>query len=208
MKKSHVWLLAAAAVVIGAVIWRESMAQSNVPAAPAATRVGVCDIEQIFRNYQRAKDLLAEMNKKNEDIKNEDEKRSKAVMALQAEVEGLLKNSKEREKRESELQMKAIEQKNWREFQETLTMREYVRLQMELYDDIVKTIGETAKENGVQMVLYQDRGEMTMDYNEPNVMKAVRNSIQTRKVLYSDPSLDLTDRVLLKLNDKYKAGRK
>ena len=201
MNTWRISVVAALALVAGALAYNVS-AQTGPAGAPPATRVAVCDIVQVFNNYQRAKDLTNDLNKKREEVKAEDEKRQKAIEALQMEVEQLKIGSSEYEKRQSELQQKVIERKTWREFQDAQALREHTRLTRDMYEEMVGMVSAVAREEGYHLVLYTEHGDIPAE----NTQETLRQ-IERRKVLYSDPSIDLSEKVLMRLNGAYKSGK-
>ncbi len=203
MRNWRIALMTVVAIAAGAAVLHEALAQPAPQPVALPTRVAVCDVELVFKNYRKASDLSNDMKKKADEIKAEDDKRDAAIKNLQMEVEQLLQGSNEYQKRQDELQMKVLERKNWRDFQEQLAQREYARLTKIMYDDIMKAVGETAKEQGFQVVLYSDRSDLPTDS-----ATEILRSIERRKVLYSDSSVDLTEKVLLRLNGEYKSGQK
>ena len=55
MKKYPMLIVAATAVVAGAVVLNSALAQQGK--TPASAKVAVCDMLAVFKDYQRAKDL-------------------------------------------------------------------------------------------------------------------------------------------------------
>jgi len=192
-------LLAGAA--IGAVVFEVSVAQPAGEGAPAATRVGVCDVVQIFNNYEKSKVLSARLTDQRNQIKAEDDKRRKEIDGLQMELEALKEGSPEHEKRLQRLQELTIQLQVWQQFQQSLIMRRHHQLTQELYEEILRTIDAVAKERGFQVVLYAQR-TMPTGKDTPELLRM----IELRKVVYSAPGLDLTDTVLARLNESYRGA--
>ena len=67
MKAARVYVLVIAALLGGAVLLGRSFAQSPSTAA-GPTKVAVCDVVKVFNNYNRAKDLTANLNEKRETV--------------------------------------------------------------------------------------------------------------------------------------------
>ncbi|MCB9838367.1 MAG: OmpH family outer membrane protein [Phycisphaeraceae bacterium] len=76
----------------------------------------------------------------------------------------------------------------------------------EVYADIFKKISDTARalaqNQGYSLVLTDDSGVEIQPSTEQNV----RAGILSRRVLYSDPSLDITSDLILTMNNAWKAG--
>jgi Skp family chaperone for outer membrane proteins len=181
-----------------AVTLSNSIAQA--PPAPPPTRLAVCDLVDVFNNYQRAKDLTSQLNERRESIKAEADKRAKAIEALRMELEGLKQGSKEFEQRFNEVQRLTIERTAYLQFQDALAMRDHRNLTKEMYDEIMAMIGAVAKERGYEVVLARENEPLNME----NTQEMLRQ-IGSRKVLYAASSVDLTESIMVRLNQNYKA---
>ena len=200
MKKSQILaLLAAFGLVAGALLLRDSLAQTSAPATLSPARVAVCDIQEVFANYARATDLLAQLNDKRQALTTEDEQRGKALDAIQAELSALKRGSKEYEARLAEAERLRIDRAVAMQYKEGVLRRDHRRLTLEMYEEINKTLAAVAKDKGLDLVLYRD-GEL-VDTDETLELLA---QIRTRKVLYSDDRLDITAEVLDRLNAAYR----
>ena len=67
-----------------------------------------------------------------------------------------------------------------------------------MYEQILKTIGDVARENGYAIVLYKESASQPSK-NTPELLQ----QIERRKVLHCDESVDLTALVLGRLNTSY-----
>lgn len=175
---------------------------AQAPPAPPATRVAICDIVDVFNNYQRAKDLTSQLNERRDSIKAEADKRAKAIEALRMELEGLKQGSKEFEQRFNEVQRLTIERTAYLQFQDALAMRDHRNLTKEMYEEIMATVGAVAKERGYDIVLARENEPLNLE----NTQEMLRQ-IGSRKVLYGATSIDITEPVLGRLNQNYKASK-
>lgn len=201
MKTSRIYLLVIVALLGTVVLLRHSGAE-DYGSTTSQTRVAVCDVVQVFNNYVRANDLTAKLTEQTEAIKGEDEKRRKAIETLEMELEGLLKGSKEYQQRYNKMHRQRIEWQAWLKYEEDMARDEHHRLTSEMYVEIRKMIAQVGRQMGYQIVLYFKRGEM-----ESNNTTELRQQIELRKVLYADPGVDLTDTVLMRLNETYRASQ-
>ena len=202
MKKTGICVLILAAVLAGAIVLKDSLAQTAKPRG-VATRVGVCDIVEIFDNYQRAKDLTAQLSEHGKTIKAENEKRGKAIDAIKMELESLNAGSKEYDKRLDEIEKLAIERKAWLDYETAKSMRNHHRLTRDMHDQIVKMIAQVSKELNLQIVLQRDRSKMS-SMTTPELIR----KIAARKVLYAAEEADITEIVLSRLNLAYRSLKK
>lgn len=206
MKLSRLALIGTLALLAGTVLLNQSFAQPKPPAATAAasttgTRVAVCDVVKVFGNYQKAKDLEAKMIENRRNLKAEDDKRIKQLESLEQTLKALNPTSPDYISTLNDMTEQTIARETWMKFQGAKETKERIRLTEEMYKEIVKLAGTIAKEQGYQIVLSAD--ETTAEPN-PDIEKL----ISQRKVLYADPSIDLTDTVMARLNEAYKAAAK
>ena len=202
MRLSTKMLLAAGAVLCGAMLLSETFGSPDEQKPLATTKVAVCDVVQVFNNYQRAKDLTQMMAERRQAIKTESEKRAKAVEAIQKELEGLKPGSKEYESRFKEAQRLSYETKAWAQFQEAVVLQEHRQLTQEMYEEILAMIAKVAKAYGIQIVLYSEGPVL-----QSNDTRELLRQIERRKVLYNDESVDLTDEVLARIDEAYRLSK-
>jgi len=180
---------------------------TNTPAKPTeidnqpATRVAVCDIEQIYANYDRARGLIEKLNESRQAILKENEDRGKSIETLQMELEQLKVGSKEYEDRFNELQRLTIERQSWLQLKEAIILREHARLTTEMYGEITGAIERIARQDGYDVVLFREN--KALESREP---KEILDQIRSRKVLYAKPSCDITQRVLSSMNEAYRSS--
>jgi Skp family chaperone for outer membrane proteins len=81
-------------------------------------------------------------------------------------------------------------------FEMSLLQSEHHRLLSALYEDVAKMAGLVAKDMGYKVVLYTDH-KMPKTNNSTELTAVLKD----RKVIYGDPSVDITEIVLKRLND-------
>jgi Skp family chaperone for outer membrane proteins len=92
----------------------------------------------------------------------------------------------------------AIDRHGFLSYQDELAKRETYRCTKEVYLDVLDAVEKVAKERGFQLVLFKESPDQaTRNYDE------LLEQVSRRKVLYSDPSLDITNEVLKRLNRDY-----
>ncbi len=200
MRATRIYALSAVAVVAAAVVWSRSSAQPAAAVTPA--RVAVCDVVEVFNNYQRAKDLTTQLNERRQAIKAESEKRQKAIDTLRLELENYKKGSKQYDQTLNEMQRLSIEGKAYLEYQDAMALREHRNLTKDMYDEIKAMIARMAAQRGVDLVLQKDAGDLETE-NTQELLRRIYN----HKVLYTADRLDITESVLVALNQAYQAKK-
>jgi Skp family chaperone for outer membrane proteins len=199
MKVSRIFLVGLAVLGAGALLWQSSAAQTAALPKSVPVRVAVLDVMEVLENYQRAKDLLDGLQKRKQQLDAEDVKRKENLDRIEAELDQLKKGAPEYEKRFNELQRLVIDREVWKKFQSAILLREHHALTRLLYEEIQQMAAQVAKEQSYQIVLYYER-KMPESKSTPE-LGAI---LESRKVVYHDPSVDLTGTVLKRLNE---AGR-
>lgn len=206
MKSSKVLLVAAGLVLAGVIVLKDALAQvaaPAVPAAPAAVRVAVCNTSAVFGQYQKTKDLEVQRTERLRKLQEESQARQKRVEAIKLRMEGLKKDSPQYDTELNNMQKESIDLKSWVDFQQALIEREYFRLNKELYEEVLRAIEVVAKEKDIHLVL--DRQSKKLESERP---EELFRQMETRKVLYWNESLDITEAALARLNEAYRARSK
>jgi Skp family chaperone for outer membrane proteins len=200
MKTSRIWTVVIVALVGCVALLTNSLAQPAVTAV--AGGVAVCDIIHIFNNYQRAKDLTADLNKRREAIKAETEKRNKVIEARQLELESYKKGSPKYKEVYNEITRLRIEAQAYLQYQEALALEDHRDLTKDMYSEITAMISQVSRQRGVSLVVHHELTPIETD-NTAELLRQIRD----RKVLYAATTLDITDAVLTSLNTTYKAKK-
>ena len=202
MNKSRIALLVAACVLGGTLMLRNSLGQSQPASAPpAAARIAVCDIQEIFVNYERAKDLLSKLNDERQAAEAESDKRGKAMDALHTEMSALKAGSPEYDSRMAQLERMAVDRKVEIQYQEGVLQRKHRALTLEMYKEVTAMISTVAGAEGIHLVLQRDK-ELLDTGETADVLAQIRD----RKVLHCDDSMDITQTVLARLNEAYRSS--
>jgi Skp family chaperone for outer membrane proteins len=197
MKVTKVSWLVVAALAVGVLLWRDSLGQAPAP-APVVPQgsLAVMDVEEVLLNYQHANDLRNDLEKRRQALDLEDRKRKEAIDRDEAQLPGLTEGSPEYVNKVNEMRRLAIDRDGFIKFEMQLLQAEHHRRLEALYDEVVKMATAVAKENGYKVVLYADhKMPKTRDSTE---LTAV---LKDRKVVCNDPSVDITELVLKRLND-------
>jgi Skp family chaperone for outer membrane proteins len=164
--------------------------------APKPTVVGVVDITKIVKDLKEVQTITNDLQMQRAALGIEDKKRSDALIQLNTDLE-MYVNPVEREKEISKLKKQAIELEVWRKVAQSDYEAEFAHQHEKLYRKIVATIGQVAKETGVDMVLMK----------EPEINLAgataqqIFSQITIRKLLWAGDNVpDLTQRVVARMD--------
>lgn len=202
--KRNRWLIlmALAAVAVVAVSISHTVAQP-APRSDGPSRVAVCDITEIFAEYQRAKDLTEELSQKRNKFEAENTRRQKHLEALSEELGGYQPGSDKYNEVQDNLRRGIVEREVWARMEQQTILGEHLRLTKEMYEEIKTAIGEVAKQQNIDIVIQ----ETDQPIEAQNAQQLIAQ-IHQRQVLYNAPTIDITEMVLLKVNESYRIKNK
>lgn len=180
---------------------RNILAQGGA-AAPSG-RVACINVIRTMNEYQRQKDLIEEMNAYKEKVEAEDLQRKQKIDTLQAELDKMNPEDPTMVQRMREMLTAQIDYKNWRDLKQMDTAREVGLWSIRLYKEVVKAVEDIARRDGYDLVFY--RGQFETVSMDPEVIK---EQIRSLHLLYANPTTDITQAVLDKLNADYRAQPK
>jgi Skp family chaperone for outer membrane proteins len=184
----------------------DASATMRAPASPVATVDLVSVITQLDEFKAIDAKIKAEGAKKTAEI----EQLSEEIEGLQEDLKRLDPNSDAYDDTFRELNMKA----GFRELRGTMLIRwqseDNARVLTELYEKALKAVEAVAKRDGWEIVIH--RGQSLTVPRNPNVraenaMDFVENFIQTRRVIYSGESVDISSSVVQHMNNQFAAGK-
>ena len=199
MKRTGTYLIVVVVLTAGLFVLKDSLAQPAAPAPAPATAIAVCDVVEIFNNYQRAKDLSADVTKKRLALEAESKRRAKLVDDMTKELGSLKSGSAQYDLRVDQIQKAIIDNRAWLDTELGLNVRQGYKLTREMYDEIRAMIAQTARDLGCQLVLQRDRSEP-----QSTNTRELLARIATRKVIYAANQADITEIVLSRLNLAYR----
>lgn len=180
-----------------------SQAQGTLAGA-AASRVAVCNIANVLGDYQRAKDLSNELKEQRDVIEAENKKRIKKAEELQTQLEGYKNGSPKYDETLQAAQRHEIDRRVWLQMKQQEMLRTHRRLLEEMYNDIHKAVADVAREKGFDIVIQSQPTEL----QAAKEIEHLVTQIDRQKVLYNTPGVDITEAVLLRVNEGYQVKKK
>jgi Skp family chaperone for outer membrane proteins len=202
--KRNPWLILAvvAAIAVVAVSISHTVAQP-APRTDGPSRVAVCDITKVFADYQRAKDLTEQLSQKRNKFEAENTRRQKHLEALSEEIAGYQPGSDKYDEVQDNLRRGLVEREVWARMEQQTILNEHLRLTKEMYEEIKAAIAEVAKQQNIDIVVQETNQPIEAQNAQQLIMQ-----IHQRQVLYNSPALDITEVVLLKVNESYRVKGK
>lgn len=177
---------------------------SHVTLAAAPTAVAIVDM-------QTAINKSAEIKARNEALKTRADARMAELDKAKKELENLVESTKvlgvgspEEVKARAEAIVKRATLEAQFQAYKQLTDIESGDILVEIHAKVIAAVDAIAKREGYQLVLADDRA-IVPPKGRP--VEDVGNAINQRRVLFADPSIDITERVLTAMNNEYEAGK-
>lgn len=161
--------------------------------------VACVDVILLFNEYQRQKDLNEELKQIQDALEQEDQQRRARIAEYEETISVMDSSDPAMTKRMAELLEMQIQYKNWGEIKRAHLTREAAIWSARIYEEILKATETVAKNQGHTIVLYKDQFQFVPD------PQAIQEQIRLRKLIYADPTVDISQAVLDRLNADYRA---
>lgn len=214
MKPTHVVALTVA-VAIGAVI----AYQAYGAVAGQPTVVVTVNLGHVIENLTQRADSDARLRKMRDELLADQEKKQNEVKAMEEKARGLqqqFEGASEAQKRNIESQMielqehaalAALNYQAWQTISAEKVDIEAALSMQDLYRSVKAAAAQMATTNRYDLVLVDDsQGDLVMS-SEARVsrMDQIRQQIAARRMLYTNPSIDITEDLIQRMNNAYKA---
>ena len=188
----------AAATLLGVMNLHGQQAQQGGGIQPP--RVAVVEVQEVFNNMDEKAAVEAEISQQAQQLNQEDQNRQNEIKALRSDLSVLSPEADAYSQTRTELQRKLIEYQAWKEFSKRQLEREKALRMEALYRKIISAIEQVAQANGYDLVIQKDDERNLSSADNQQQLTAL---ILQRKVLYSDPNLNITDQVIQATNNAY-----
>jgi Skp family chaperone for outer membrane proteins len=174
--------------------YRQTIAASEKQIAPS--KVAIVDVTKVLQNSKKHKKWQDKMTKDEDAMKNEFEKAKIDLKTLQDQMNILKTSSPDYITAMKEyLDKKSLLEAKDKFYQEKVNM-EMLQWTQSLYTKMLEITGKIAQKKGLDIVLAQEQ----LDPESPS-LRDFMLSIRTKKVLYCSTQLDITDDVLMALDE-------
>lgn len=165
----------------------------------ASLSIGVVDIAKVFDSYARKDELEKKMAAEQKRFQETATKMQEEVRTFASNLELFDAGSDERRDAEQELKKKQIEfQAFLQQSKEDLVTMQSQSLET-LYKNIVDVINAYAQEKNIDMVFRKDVPHYNRALPVKDRVKLVQYQIGNNKLVWSNPSLDITDAIIARV---------
>ena len=197
MNKTTVLTIGAIVLLAGIWNYRESVAQEA--AAPAGHKIGVVNIADVLTQCKENRDREAAVLKKKDEIDAEFKALGDELRLLEQELQTVLQpGSPGFEERLDVRNQKAAWYEKFKQAKSQALDLETLVWLSDLYEKMNAEISRVANMKGLPLVLDKDNMDL-----KPKSLQELYNLIRGRKVLYSAPTIDISNEVLQNLDQAY-----
>lgn len=196
--------VAAAMVLVGGAILVATLRESSAFAPQQQEqrlKIGVVKLQACIDKYKRKADLEKELEKAREDAKREilDLKtRYEGLREIIRNVAGAMKDEKMREYKRLEMDMQFAEKWNRIKYTDL-----YEQAMTSLYNDIRAAVDDVGKGEKFDMIM-----KFEEPWLDPDSPESITDSIARRPVLYVANDIDITEKVVARVNARYDEKKK
>ena len=185
--------------LIGATAWASVQAAESLKAEPTA--VAVMDVKKAFNALDEKKQIESDLKRQQQQLRKQQQQKQQQLQDLKSDLDMLSPDSEAYRKKKTQLEKKALEYKSWFKFEKKKLERERIIQLEHIYRKLRDAAGRVAEENGYDLVLFK---EPPVDFRDANI-KEVSSIVQMRKLLWSSDELNITDRVIQKMNNEFQS---
>lgn len=192
------------AATLGTVIGYPTLGQRAL--APAAPVIAVVRIDGLFDALQQRADARIELLHLEEDTNDENKRRTEEVAQLQAELENVVAAARRKELAD-QITIKTLQLRFWQQAASMELEVEKAILLQNLYKSMRAAIAALSAAEGYDMVFIDDASDDLPFDRESQASPQVQvlQQIATRKLLYRNPALDITQDLATRMNNQYRA---
>ena len=182
-------------------------AQANRLASFGPTVVATIDLQRVMDSLAERADLEAALTAQSQEILAERDRRQSEIEQLSGELQAMA-DSPEKLRMQEDLDLKLLQEMAWIRFvQQEIDIEKSLMLE-NLYRSMRKNIAELSDIEGIDLVLIDD------SENEFNVaggrqvsrQDQLREQITLRRILYCNQSIDISDDLIIRMNNEYAAS--
>jgi Skp family chaperone for outer membrane proteins len=178
-------------------------------ATATPTTVVTIDLPMVFEGLDQRAALETDLAAMRESMRAEETRRQTELDEMQAQWEDIPETDlAARQRMNEEVTLKALEFNAWRAFaSEQLDIEKSILLR-DLDRNVQAAIKELSELNGYDLVINDDSGQPLAVDSQAKVPREiqVRQQMLARRLLYVNPSVDITDELVERMNNAFAAG--
>jgi Skp family chaperone for outer membrane proteins len=175
--------------------------------AQNAAKIATVNAARVFNEIQEKKDLTAKMENDQKSLQQADVDKKTKLKDLQSAREALKPDAPQYEQANKDLMQAAVDYEVWQRIQGANIQRMQKQQMLNIFNKITNAVGDVAKQKGLDLVIAEQRPEVQDAQLEQMTVDQLRIVINQRNVLFSNPSVDISNDVIAAMDAAYKAGK-
>jgi Skp family chaperone for outer membrane proteins len=201
MKKVGIFAAVLCGIMAGWWGLQTSEAQESV--GKSSLTIGVVDVGKVLSQCQANMDREKKTEKRSLEIQEKLKELEAQIKSLGQELQTALKpGSAEHQKQMQEWFNKQALLEAYEKGQREVLGAEVQAWVESLYDTMLVEIGNVARSSNLNLILYKEDTQV-----KPQKLSELYKMIQSKKVLYSSPTLDVTAEVIEKMDQSFKKNK-
>jgi len=184
-------------VSLGLFVWQSPATRRFEPLKP--TVMAFVDIQQLFSSLEERAKLLSDAEVLAMELQEDIISRRLKITDIDSEIELYKKGSEKRKDLQQKQKLDSLEYNVFVDCCESKLKRFEARGIRRMYDHIREAALELSKANGWDVVFVNDAAVALPEGDNPNIM----GEISSRRVLYANMELDVTDQLIEHMNAAY-----
>ncbi|MBT8485026.1 MAG: OmpH family outer membrane protein [Phycisphaerales bacterium] len=194
-------------IVVAVLVSRDVIGGFAAMARPTA--VVTVNLPRVLEGLEQRAAAVSELTQLADRMRDEDQRHQDEISAMNTELQGLSEtDTAAREDLSERAAMRILEYNAWRAFAaEQLDIEKSLRLRN--IDRAVKdAIAQLSELNGYDIVLNDDSGQPLTVNSDSKVPREyqVKQKMISRRVLYAESSVDITEELIERMNNAFHAG--
>jgi Skp family chaperone for outer membrane proteins len=193
-------------LALGVIAGYQALAQRGAAISPPI--IATVRIETLFDGLHQRAEAKTMISALEEEIIAKQGQRQEIINELEIELEDVVAANR-REELTDKIAMERMKHQFWaQEARMVLEVEKALRLQ-ELYKSVKDAIADLAEAEGYDIVMLNDSGD-ELPFDRESRMPAqiqILQQIATRKMLYLSPATDVTEDLIVRMNNAFRAAQ-
>jgi Skp family chaperone for outer membrane proteins len=175
---------------------------TNFSAAPPPVTAATVDLEKVFENLAELSEEQIHLTDLGNTMHTEDQARQAELTRMDDELKTLQPGTDTYNQLESEFIQKSIEYQAWTEFTLRQLDREKALVLEKVYNSVKQAVRDMAVQQGYDIIYLND----SLKPLQRGTEASIQQQISARRMLYTNPALDITDDLIQRMNNAFNAG--
>ena len=182
-------------------------AQANRMASFGPTVVATIDLQKVMNSLAERGDLEAALTAQSQEILAERDQRQGEIEQLATELEDMVEGP-EQTRLQEELDLKLLQEMAWIRFiQQEIDIEKSLMLE-NLYRSMQENSAKLAEIEGIDLIIINDGDDEFVVSGGLKITRQdqIREQIAMRRVLYRAKTIDISDDLIIRMNNEYAAS--